>query len=60
MTVREAATILGVSDDTIRKWQAEGVFPRPIPDDYLNPVIDFRLRLEQAMRKRVDASRERA
>lgn len=57
MKISEAARILGVSDKKIRDWQAGGSFPRPIPDDYLNHVIEFRLRLEQTMRRRVDAQR---
>ena len=57
MTASEAAKILGVTTQQIQKWQREGFFPKPIPDDYLNSVIDFRLRLEQTMRRKVDRER---
>ena len=57
MTTSEAAKILGVTPSQIQKWQQEGFFPKPIPDDYLNAVIEFRLRLEQTMRRKVDRER---
>lgn len=57
MTVSEAAKILGVKPEKVREWQAAGTFPKPIPDDYLNHVIEFRLRLEDAARRRWDAKR---
>lgn len=57
MTTSEAAKILGVPTSQIQKWQREGAFPKPIPDDYLNAAIEFRLRLEQAMRRKVDRER---
>ena len=54
ITVREASTILGIPEDKIRDWQGRGVLPNPIPDDYFDSVIEFRIRLEQAFRQRYD------
>ena len=54
MSPSEAALILGVSEERVRELQAEGSIPNPIPDDYFNVVIDFRAKLEQAMRRKVD------
>lgn len=54
MTSSEAAQILGVDVETIERWQQAGKMPDPIPDDYLDPVVDFRIKLEQAHRRRID------
>jgi hypothetical protein len=51
---KEASDVLGVPVETIRKWQDEKWLPDPIPDDHFDTVIDFRIRLEQAARKRYD------
>jgi hypothetical protein len=57
MTAGEAANILGVSIETVEMWQANGRLPNPIPDDFLDTVIDFRLKIEQAFRRKYDQQR---
>lgn len=57
ISTTEAALILGVSESAIRKMQRERTLPKPIPDDHFDAVIEFRTRLEQAMRARVDRQR---
>jgi hypothetical protein len=37
--------------------QREGKMPDPIPDDFLDPFVSFRLRLEEVMRRKVDERR---
>lgn len=57
VSTTEAALILGRSEADIRKMQRAGDLPKPIPDDYFDPVVAFRLRLEEANRRRVDRER---
>lgn len=57
ISTTEAALILGQSEYQIRKMQREGTLPKPIPDDYFDAVIKFRLQLEEVMRRKVDARR---
>lgn len=40
--------------------QAKGVFPDPIPDDYLDAVVRTRIDLEMALRRKIDRQRETA
>jgi hypothetical protein len=54
MTTREAALVLGVPEEQIREMQTEGILPEPIPDDHFDAVIQFRLELEKAMRRKFD------
>lgn len=57
MTISEAAKILGVSEKEVRKWQREGTFPKDIPDDFLDPFVNFRIQLQQALRRKIDRQR---
>ena len=53
----EAALILGDTRDRILEMQTEGYIPDPIPDDYFDVAIPFRIGLEKAMRAKVDRQR---
>lgn len=57
MTIAEAAKILGVSQKSVRDMQRNGSIPKPIPDDYFDAVIKFRVRIEEAARRKVDRQR---
>lgn len=57
MTPIEAAKILGTTPEAVRMWQDKGIMPRPIPDDFLNPFIEFRVRLNEAFRRKIDKER---
>ena len=57
MSPGEAALILGTTIDEIHRLQSVGDMPDPIPDDYLDAVVKFRIDLEGAMRRRLDRKR---
>jgi predicted site-specific integrase-resolvase len=54
ITVEEAARVFGVTPATVRKWQKTGQVPKPIPDDFLDAVIDFRIKLESVFQRKYD------
>lgn len=58
MTPAEAGAVLGETEDRIRQYQAKGWMPDPIPDDFLDAFIAFRLRMESvhARRTRLEAA----
>lgn len=45
--------ILGDTPEHVRELQAEGNLPDPIPDDYFDPIVKFRLDLEKAHERRM-------
>lgn len=55
MTIGEAANVLGVPIEEARRLQKDGYLPDPIPDDYLDAVMRFRIRIEKAHRAKMDA-----
>lgn len=57
VTPEEASLVLGVEPVVVRRWQESGAMPTPIPDDYFDAVIDFRLRIEEAFRRKIDQQR---
>lgn len=57
MNPEDAAKILGYTPEQVRALQEKGNLPDPIPDDYLDPVLDFRVRIEMAMRRKIDKQR---
>lgn len=57
ITIEEAALVFGVKPAKVRKWQKDGRLPDPIPDDYLDTLINFRVRIEAIHRNRIDAAR---
>lgn len=57
ITPNEAAMILGDNPGHIREMQAEGLLPDPIPDDYFDSVIAFRVKLEKVLRRKIDRQR---
>ena len=57
MSPDEASLVLGVTPDRVREMQLEGLLPDPIPDDLLDVLIPFRIRVENAARLKVDRMR---
>jgi hypothetical protein len=55
LTREEAAKILGVSVERVEQMQRDKNVPDPIPDGYFDSVIKFRIDLEHAHRRRIDA-----
>lgn len=55
--IEDAATILGESVETIQGFQSKGWFPDPIPDGFLDPVIEFRIAMQLAFRRKIDQQR---
>lgn len=58
MTHDDAAAVLGVSVDEIVVLQESGHLPDPIPDDYLDAVVKFRLDMEMAHQRKMTARGE--
>ena len=54
MTNSEAANILGITIQEVKRLQDSGHLPSPVPDDYLDAVANFRIQIEQANRRRLD------
>lgn len=54
LTAAEAAIILGVKPEDIERFQREQKMPDPIPDDYLDHFVEFRIRLQRALQAKVD------
>jgi len=57
MTIEDAASILGQPVDEIKRLQREGKMPDPIPDDYLDPVVKFKLDIVKAHARKVERLR---
>jgi hypothetical protein len=55
ISVEEAARVFGVTPATVRKWQKAGQVPNPIPDDFLDAIIDFRIKLESVFQHKFDS-----
>jgi hypothetical protein len=54
MTNTEAAKVLGLPITEVERLQGEGLLPNPVPDDYLDPIMQFRIDLEKAHRRKMD------
>ena len=57
LTVDDAALILGTTAEQIKDLQRRKLMPDPIPDDYLDPSVNFRIELNKALQRKIDRAR---